>query len=37
MHAVAVHPLAPVTVTVYVPGAVKLFAAVPGVAPPDQA
>ncbi|MND09577.1 hypothetical protein D3C83_330270 [compost metagenome] len=30
----SVHPFADVTVTVYVPGALKLFAAVPGVAPP---
>jgi hypothetical protein len=37
MLAVAVHPLAAVTITVYVPGAVKLLAAVPGVAPPDHA
>jgi len=34
---VAVHPLAAVTVTTKVPAAVKLFAAVAGVAPPDHA
>jgi hypothetical protein len=34
---VAVHPVAAVTVTVYVPAAVRLFAAVAGVDPPDQA
>src|SRR5574344_2126398 len=33
---VSVQPLAAVTVTVYVPGALKLFAAVAGVAPPDH-
>ncbi len=33
----AVHPLAPVTVTVYVPAVVNPLAAVPGVFPPLQA
>ena len=33
---IAVHPLVPVTVTVYVPEAVNVFAAVDGVDPPDH-
>ena len=36
MPAVAVQPLAAVAVTIYVPGAVKVLAAVEGVAPPFQ-